>query len=302
MEKIEKARKRFKLIQYIGMGVILITGVVFIYIFGINNSSEFQLSNILTYGMFTVLVLFVFIAFITTPMQSKLLKLIIVQSLDGLVSDVTFNKKKGYSRESFIRLNIAPSNFANYGCTDYYSFIHNGQLIESVTARAFDEIKVPKVNKKGKQTKKMDKSTINHFHGRIYIIPFESEVKFSVYGKKNASLSRKKELVNTEYCNELPLKVKKHQEYFEVFYKNDKKPNPAYVQNFLDKLLNLRLQAKGPVSAFIRKNTMVLLVDNGKFYSEVELKHPVDERIVRDYRKEVSMVISFINALYKEKK
>lgn len=299
MEKIEKTRKLFKRIQYIGMAIIIIVGVLFIYLFGLKNADS-QFSNTLTYIMFTIMVLFIFVAFVTAPMQNKLLKLIIIHSLDGLVTDLTFNKKKGYSKESFIRLNIAPDNFTNYGCADYYSFMYNDMLIESTTARAFDEIKVPKKSKNGKVSKKLVKSSVNYFHGRIYIIPFESDVKFSVYGRKNPSVSRKNEMANTEYNLEMSLKVKKQQEHFEVFYKNDNKPNPAYIQSFVDKLLNLRLQAKGPVSVFVRKNTMVLLIDNGRFYKEVEIKNPIDERLVRDYRKDVSMVLSFINALKKE--
>ena len=73
MERIEKTRKLFKTIQYVGMGIIILAGIVLIWIFGINNSTEYQMSNILTYGMFTVMAIFIFVAFVNVPMQSKLL-------------------------------------------------------------------------------------------------------------------------------------------------------------------------------------------------------------------------------------
>ena len=301
MQKIEKTRKLFKALQYIGMGIIILVGIILIYIFGFNNNADNGMNNVLTYGMFTIIVLFLFMTLVTAPMQSKLLKIIILESLNGLVSDVKFNRKKGYSKESFSKLNLAPEGFQQYGCTDYYSFIYKDMLIESTTARAFDEIKIPKKNKKGKVTKKMEKSSINHFYGRIYIIPFESDVKFNVYGKRHASISRKKEMENKDYNLELTSKVKKHFENFEVYYKENQKPSPAYVANILEKLLVLKLQAKGPVSLFVRKKSMVLCIDNGRYYKEVETKNKIDERLIRDYRKDVSMVLSFINSMNKNK-
>ena len=300
MEKIEKTRKTFKLIQYIGMGVIIAVGMFLIYWFGIRNSKEFMLSNTITYIMLTIIALFFFVTFVSIPMQAKLLKLIIIESLEGLVTELTFNKKKGYSRESFEKLHICASSFSNYGCTDYYSFNYNGMTIESTTARAYDEIKVQQKKKNGLPSKKVVRQSINHFHGRIYLIPMENEIKLNIYGKKNASASRKNELADYEYNQELPIKVKKQQENFEVFYQEGNKPNPAFMSNVLDKLMTLRLQAKGPVSLFVRKSTMVLLIDNGKFYKEEELKNPIDERIIRDYRKDVSMVLNFISALKKD--
>ena len=63
----------------------------------------------------------------------------------------------------------------------------------------------------------------------MYIIPYSSEVKYNIYGKKHPSVSRKKEMADKKYCNELPLKFKKHFENFEVYY-NDEKPalNPPF--------------------------------------------------------------------------
>ena len=46
---------------------------------------------------------------------------------------------------------------------------------------------------------------------------------------------------------------------------------------------------------------MVLCIDNGRYYKEVETKNKIDERLIRDYRKDVSMVLSFINSMNKNK-
>ncbi len=295
MEKIEKYRKLAKIVQYCGMAVIVLGGMFMVYWFGFKNASENSSMTMLSVLLGTIMVLFLFLTAVGAPMQTKLLKLIILESLNGLVSDVKFNRKKGYSKESFSKLNLATCNFAQYGCTDYYSFVYKDQLIESTTVRAFDEVKIPK--QKGKKGSKAVKKTINHFFGRIYIIPFTSEFKMNIYGKKSPDASRRKEMAETDYNKELPLKFKKYYENFEVYYKNEKPT--INVQAILEKLYYLRLQAKGPVSLFIRKNTMVLCIDNNHHYAEVEIKNSVDENVIKNYRKDVSMVLAFINAMNK---
>ena len=75
---------------------------------------------------------------------------------------------------------------------------------------------------------------------------------------------------------------------------------PENIQSVLEKLYYLKLQAKGPVSMFVRKSHIVLCINNSHYYQEVEIKNPIDESIVKDYRKDVSMVLSFINSLVKE--
>lgn len=300
MLKIEKFRKLCKAIQYGGMIVIVGIGMFLVYWFGFRKGNDsMSMANSMTYMMITIMALFIFMAFVTAPMQNKLLKYIILESLNGLVSDVKFDRKKGYSKESFMKLNIAPETFSQYGCSDYYSFMYKGMLIESTTSRAFDEIKVPKQKKKpGKKAVKAHKESINYFYGRIYIIPFALNAKFNVYGKKNATVSRKKDMANKDYNTEYPLKFKKHFENFEVYYKGDKPT--INMQSFIDKLYTLKLQAKGPVSAFVRKNNIVLCIDNGRYYAEVETKNPINENLIRDYRKDVSIVLSFINSLLKD--
>lgn len=300
MVKIEKFRKLCKAIQYGGMIVIVAIGMFLVYWFGFRNSTDqMSMANSLSYMMITIMVLFIFMAFVTAPMQNKLLKYIILESLNGLVTDVTFNRKKGYSKESFMKLNLAPDTFSQYGCSDYYSFKYKDMIIESTTSRAFDEIKVPKQKKKaGKKAVKAHKESINYFYGRIYIIPISLNAKFNVYGKKNATVSKKKEMAEKEYNQEYVLKFKKHFENFEVYYKGEKPT--INMQAFIDKLYTLKLQAKGPVSAFVRKNSIVLCIDNGHYYAEVETKNPINENLIRDYRKDVSMVLTFINSLLKE--
>lgn len=295
MEKIEKYRKLAKIVQYCGMIIIVLVGMFLLYWLGFKNVTENSSMTTLSILLATIMALFLFLTAVGAPMQSKLLKLIILESLNGLVSEVKFNRKKGYSKESFLKLNLVNDNFAQYGCTDYYSFVYKDQLIESTTVRAFDEIKIAK--QKGKKGSKTIRKTINHFFGRIYIIPYASESKYNIYGKKIPDISRKKELSEKEYNIELPLKFKKYNENFEVFYKNEKPTNN--ILSLLDKLYVLRLQAKGPVSLFVRKNTMVLCIDNAHHYAEVEIKNPIDETMVKNYRKDVSMVLAFINAIHK---
>ncbi len=294
MQKIEKFRKLCKYSQYIGMGVILIAGMALMYFFGMKN--ENGTNNTLSILLGTVMLLFLFMMVVGVPMQNKLLKMIIVESLNGLVDELTFNKKKGYSKESFAKLHLAPENFSNYVCQDYYSFKYKDMLVESTTIKAFDEYKVPKAKGKGKKTKMVKESKI-YFFGRVYVIPFENLGKFNVYGKKHPSLSFKKEMFNRSYCNELPSKIKKYFENFEVYYKDEK---PENIQSVLEKLYYLKLQAKGPVSMFVRKSHIVLCINNSHYYQEVEVKNPIDESLVKDYRKDVSMVLSFINSLVKE--
>ena len=203
MEKVEKYRKLCKYVQNFGMVAIALVCFLFIFIFGFKTNN----GNVITYVMGAMLLLFMFLIFTSVPMQNKLVKMVILESLNGLVSDVTFNKKKGYSRESFEKLNIVNCSFSNYSCSDYYSFKYKNMEIESTTVRAYDEIKVNKVKKNGKQSKRTTKQIKNYFFGRIYLIPLESEIKFNVYGKKNPTYSRKKEMANTNYSIECPLKV-----------------------------------------------------------------------------------------------
>lgn len=302
MVKIEKFRKLCKTIQYGGMIIIVLIGMFLMYWFGYRNNNEgsSSLTNSLSYMLITMVALFVFMAFVTAPLQNKLLKYVILESLNGLVEEITFNRKKGYSKESFLKLSLAPENVSQYGCSDYYSFKYKDLLIESTTSRAFDEIKVPKQKKKpGKKAIKAHKEEINYFYGRIYIIPISLGCKFNVYGKKISSVSRKKEMASKDYNQEYVLKFKKYVENFEVYYKNEK-PN-INMQSFLEKLYTLKLQAKGPISAFVRKNSIILCIDNGRYYAEVETKNPINENLIRDYRKDVSMVLGFINSLLKEK-
>lgn len=295
MEKVEKYRKLCKYVQNFGMVAIALVCFLFIFIFGFKTNN----GNVITYVMGAMLLLFMFLIFTSVPMQNKLVKMVILESLNGLVSDVTFNKKKGYSRESFEKLNIVNCSFSNYSCSDYYSFKYKNMEIESTTVRAYDEIKVNKIKKNGKQSKRTTKQIKNYFFGRIYLIPLESEIKFNVYGKKNPTYSRKKEMANTNYSIECPLKVKKYAENFEVFSNENQKIDD--LQLFIDKLYYLKTQAKGPVFAFVRNKTLVLCIDNNHYYKEIEFKDPIDKGLINDYRKDVSMVLSFINSLLKDK-
>lgn len=293
MDKIEKYRKFTKIVQIVGMSVIIVVGLILIYIFGFRQNSFGASTMMIFLGV--MIVMFMFLSFVGTPMQAKLLKIIIVQSLDGLVTDVTFNRKKGYSKDSFMKLSLVNHDFSQYGCSDYFSFIYKDALIESTTVRAYDEIKVLKPKgKKGKT--KQTKELVNHFFGRVYIIPFTSEFKYNIYGKKSFDISKKKDLENTDYNNEYPLKIKKYSDNFEVFYKENKPT--INMQGLLEKLLTLKIQSKGCVSLFIRNHNMVLCIDNSHYYKEVEIKKPIDPSLVKEYRKDVSSVLNFINAIY----
>ena len=294
MEKIEKKRKLYKIIQYVGMGIIVAVGMFTIFWFGFKETSDQSTSYSMTILMATMLAFFLYMVIGVIPMQNKLLKLIIVESIEGLGSEVTFNKKKGYSREAFERLHYAPENFTQYGNTDYFSFKVNDTVVESVTVKAYDEVKVPKV--KGKKGSKAKKETILHFFGRIYIIPFKSNCKFNVIGKKHPSVSRRKQMIDTPYNKEVLLKFRKYSDNFEVYYKDEK---PEDLLPILERLYSLKLQAKGPISLFVRKNTAVLLIDNGRCYEDVELKKPIDPNLVKGYRRDVSMVVTFINSVNK---
>ena len=296
MQKIEKYRKMFKVIQYIGMGVIAAAGMFAIYWFGFRGDSSKD-GYSMTFLMLTILVFFIYMVVGVMPMQAKLLKLIILESFQGLLSDITFNRKKGYSREAFNKLHYAPANFTQYGNTDYFSGTLNGQLIECVTAKAYDEVKVAKTDKKGNKKKGTKKETIVHFLGKIYIFPFESNCKFNIIGKKHPSVTRRKEMIDTQYNKEVLLKFKKYYENFEVYYKDEKPENLIQV---LEKLYNLKLQAKGPVSLYVRKNSCVLLIDNSRCFEEVDMKKPINPDLIKGYRRDVSMVVSFINSLYKK--
>lgn len=296
MEKIEKFRKICKYSQYAGMFLLVGGGIFLVYWFGLKNSSN---DNSMTYTalftLLTIVLLFAFMLFVAVPMQNKLLNMVILQSLNGLVKDVKFDRKKGYSKEQFDKLKIVSEPYSKYGSVDYYSFTYSGLEIESTTVRAYDEFKIPK--EKGKKGSKAGKKTVNYFYGRVYIVPFECNDKLNIYGKKNSTVSRRKEMAASEYNIELPLKFKKYSDNFEIFYKE--KPTMD-VNAFLEKLLSLKLASKGAVSIFIRNKSFVLCIDNSHHYEEVEIKNPVSEDLIRTYRKDVSMVLSFINAIKKQ--
>ena len=115
MNKIEKFRKICKAVQYGGMIAIMGAGMFFVYWFGFRNGSqEDSMTTSMTYLMVTILVLFAFMIFVTAPMQSKLLRLVILESLNGLVEDVKFDKKKGYNKESFMKLNYTNQPFEEH--------------------------------------------------------------------------------------------------------------------------------------------------------------------------------------------
>ena len=279
------------------MILIIGVGLFLVYWFGFKDNQEDGLIDTMLYCMLTILALFAFMVFISVPLQGKLLKMVILKSLEGIVSDVTFNSKKGYSKESFEKLDLVSTPFMKFGNVDYYSFKYNDQLIESTTVKAYDEYKIPK--EKGKKGSKSGKTTVVHFFGRIYIIPFESGCSFNVFGKKFASTSRKKEMASKEYCNEYPLKFKKYFENFEVYYKDKPEIDMA---DFIDKLLTLKIQSKGAVSAFVRPSTLVLCLDNNRHYAEIEVKNPINENLIREYKRDVNIVLNFINSLNKEEK
>jgi len=297
MERIEKYRKLSKYIQYGGMIVILLGGMAGVYFFGMNQSTTTDNFSSLSFIFGAVILLFCFMMFVMVPMQTKLTNIIIEESVKGLVESITFDKKKGYSKESFIKLGLCPSTINQYTCSNYYVLKYQGSDIESVTVKAYDEYTVPK--QPGVKGSKKHKEESVYFLGRVYILPLDIADKFNVYGKKLPGSSRKKEMEEKEYNSLIPLKVKKQEENFEVFYKEGVKPS-IDVQKFIDKLLTLKLQAKGPVSAFVRSNSVVLCIDNGHFYEEVDVKNPVNENLVRDYRKDVSMVLNFVNAIKKD--
>ena len=102
---------------------------------------------------------------------------------------------------------------------------------------------------------------------------------------------------DTQYNKEVLLKFKKYYENFEVYYKDEKPENLIQV---LEKLYNLKLQAKGPVSLYVRKNSCVLLIDNSRCFEEVDMKKPINPDLIKGYRRDVSMVVSFINSLNKK--
>ena len=171
------------------MIIIIGAAMLLMYLFGLKGNEDGESSNTLSFLLGAIIVLFMFMTFVMLPMQNKLLKVVILESLNGLVTDVKFNKKKGFSKESFLKLNLVNQEFSQYICQDYYSFNYNDMLIESTTIKAADEIKTDKI--KGDKKSKKGKKTIIHYFGRVYIIPYSSEVKYNIYGKKHPSVSRK---------------------------------------------------------------------------------------------------------------
>lgn len=294
MKQIEKLRKTSKWVQNIGMTVILLGGLALLYFFGLKKQEDdnsFFLT--VTICMSMVVILFAFMLFVAVPLQNKLINTVITESIKDQVSNIVFNKKKGYNKETFEKLNLVGKRFEKYSCIDYYSFDFLDMNVESCGVKAYDEHKIPK--QKGVKGSKVRKKTELHFFGRIYIVPFESDVKFNVYGKKSSSVSRKKEMANKEFCNEFILKAKKYSDNFEVYY-GEEKPT-INMNQFLDKLLSLKIQSKGVISIFVRKKSFILCVDNNKAYEEVELKKPFDENILRGYKKDINVVLNFIKAV-----
>ena len=293
MKQIEKSRKMCKWVQNIGMTVILLGGLALLYFFGMKNETDNSFFNTITICMSMVAILFAFMLFVAVPMQNNLINTVIKESIKDYATNIEFNRKKGYNKEAFEKLNLVNKPFSKYSCVDYYSFDYSGMNIETCCVKAYDEHKIPK--QKGVKGSKVKKKTELHFFGRIYIVPFESESKFNVYGKKSASVSRKKEMANREYCNELPLKAKKYSDNFEVFYK-DEKPS-LNMTNFMERLLSLKIQSKGVISVFVRNKTLVLCVDNNRCYEEVDLKKPFDENILKGYKRDTSVVLNFVKSV-----
>lgn len=293
MNKIEKLRKMCKWVQNIGMAVILIGGFAATYFLGFKNESDNSIFITISICMGMITILFAFSLFVSVPMQNKLLTTVVLESLDGLVTNVEFNRKKGYNKESFVKLGLVNKEFEKYSCVDYYSFDYNGMNIESCTVKAYDEYKIPK--QKGQKGSKVKKKTEVHFLGRIYIVPFEFNTKFNVFGKKFSTVSRKKQMANHEYCNELSFKAKKYSDNFEVFY-GENKPT-INMSEFMDRLMALKIQSKGVVSIFVRNKSFVLCVDNNRCYEEVDLKNPFNENILKGYKRDVSIVLNFISSL-----
>ena len=297
MKKIEKFRKICKYSQYAAMILLVGGGVFLVYKFGLKDSNENSMTNTALFTLLTIVALFAFMLLVVVPMQNKLLHMVIEESLKDVVSNLKFDRKKGYSKEQFEKLRLVNEPFGKYHSVDYYSFTFNGLEIESTTVRAYDEFKIPK--EKGKKGSKSGKKTVNYFFGRVYIVPFEFNDKFNVYGKKNPTASKRKELVDAEYNVELPLKFKKYNDNFEVYYKD--KPTMD-INAFLEKLLSLKLASKGAISIFVRNKSFVLCIDNSRHYEEIDIKNPVKEDLIRGYKKDVTMVLSFINSLLKEQK
>lgn len=293
MNKIEKLRKICKWVQNIGMAVILIGGFAATYFLGVKNESENSLFVTITICMAMIAILFAFSLFVSVPLQNKLLTTVVLESLEGLVSNVEFNKKKGYNKESFVKLGLVNKDFEKYACVDYYSFDYNGMNIESCTVKAYDEHKIPK--QKGQKGSKVRKKTETHFLGRIYIVPLEMNTRFNVFGKKYSSISRKKQMANHEFNNELTFKAKKYSDNFELFY-GEEKPS-INVNDFMDRLMALKIQSKGVISMFVRNKSFVLCVDNNRCYEEVDLKNPFNENILKGYRRDVSVVLNFISSI-----
>lgn len=293
MNRIEKFRKICKWSQNIGMAVVLIGGLLAVYLFGLKREDDNSIFFTMTICMGMIVILFAFMLFVSVPMQNKLLNMVILESLDGLVSNVEFNKKKGYNQESFKKLGLVNKNFEKYGCVDYYSFDYDGMNIESCTVKAYDEHKIPK--QKGQKGSKARKKTELYFYGRIYIVPFELNTKFNVFGKKYSAISRKKEMAEREYCNELTFKAKKYSDNFEVYY-GEEKPNINMLA-LMDRLMALKTQSKGVISMFVRKKSIVLCIDNNRVYEEVDVKNPFNENLLKGYKRDVSIVLNFISSL-----
>lgn len=300
MKKAEKYRKMSKIIQYGGMALIILVGFILIYIFNFKDGKG-DLSKSMTYIMGTIIALFIFMICVNVPMTNHLTKLIIEASVEGLVTDLKFSKKKGFTKETFESFNVATDKAEDYLCTDYYSFTYNNQTIESATINYSATKKLPKKNK----PKKLAKINVKYFFGRVYVIPYtnESGIEVKVLGKAQQSLSKEKLMSTTNTPNILPIKIKKYSDNFEVYY-GENKPTMD-IQGLLERLYYLKMQAKGTISAIVRKKTIILFIDNNHYYAELEPKQKVDEDLIRGYRKDISMALTFIDSLTtlnKEKK
>lgn len=281
MKKINQYRKFLKIFQYVGMILILLVGFVLIYFMGRNDSSNAMWTMILALGV--ILLLFVFMIFVLTPLSDRLLKMIINESLSGMVQNVCYSKKKGFTKETFAKFRFVKDMGNTYACTDYYQFQYKEESIESCTISVSNQFKV-----------KRKKYADQYFLGRVYVISNPLSDRFLILGKNKPNESRKKEMEAEGYI-EIPMKVKKYAERFEVFYQGEKPT--CNMQEIIEKLYFLQMQGKCPVSCLFRKNTIVLALNSHRYYAEVELKKEIDMDLVKEYRRDVQIVLNFIDSL-----
>lgn len=281
MRKINQFRKFLKVFQYVGMIVVLLVGFILIFFMGKKDENNFMWTMVLAFG--TILLLFVFMIFILTPLNDRLLKMIINESLVGLVDQVQHSKKKGFTKETFEKFHFLKEMGNNYSCSDYYNFQYKGDSVESCTISVSNQYKVKK-----------KKFTEQYFLGRVYVINNPLSSRFLILGKNKPNEDRKKEMEEYGYV-ELPLKIKKYSDRFQVFYQGDKPT--CKMQEVLEKMYVLQSQGKCPVFCLARKSTIVLALNSHRYYAEVELKKEIDASLVKEYRRDVQIVLNFIDSL-----